>query len=456
MRTLLILLALVLSPTAFAETRVPESRSEIALSYAPVVKAVTPSVVNIYAKRVVETRASPFANDPFFSQFFDFQTRPRVQNSLGSGVIVAEHGIVVSNYHVVGDATDIRVVLADRREFDAKVVLDDPDTDLAILQIDGAPDLPALEFADSDAVEVGDLVLAVGNPFGIGQTVSSGIISASARSGQVGGRPGYFIQTDAPINPGNSGGALVDMAGRLVGINTAIVTRSGGSNGIGFAIPANLVRQYVAQAAAGRTELARPWAGLTVQGVDGPLSEALGLPVPQGVLISALHTSSPFAKAGLDIGDVITAIGGLPVDGAPEMLFRLLTLGIGTETQVDYLRDGQGRTASVTLTSAPDDPPRAEIRIRARSILNGLSVANVNPAVIQDLRLPLEAQGVAVTDVDDISIRTRLRRGDLIRRINGQIVASTADVERAARARVAGYEIEFERGGQRGIVRLRN
>ena len=212
----------------------------------------------------------------------------------------------------------------------------------------------------------------------------------------------------------------------------------------------------VAQAAAGRTELARPWAGLTVQGVDGPLSEALGLPVPQGVLISALHTSSPFAKAGLDIGDVITAIGGLPVDGAPEMLFRLLTLGIGTETQVDYLRDGQGRTASVTLTSAPDDPPRAEIRIRARSILNGLSVANVNPAVIQDLRLPLEAQGVAVTDVDDISIRTRLRRGDLIRRINGQIVASTADVERAARARVAGYEIEVERGGQRGRVRLRN
>ncbi|MDJ0629479.1 MAG: trypsin-like peptidase domain-containing protein [Rhodobacter sp.] len=456
MRALLILLAVSLAAPATAETRVPSGEAEIRLSYAPVVKAVTPSVVNIYAKRVVEARVSPFANDPFFSQFFNLQSRPRVQNSLGSGVILAEDGIVVSNFHVVGNATDIRVVLADRREFDAEMLLADPDTDLAILQLRGAPDLPALDFADSDRVEVGDLVLAVGNPFGVGQTVSSGIISASARSGQVGGRPGYFIQTDAPINPGNSGGALVDMAGRLVGINTAIVTRSGGSDGIGFAIPANLVKQYVAQAAAGKKDLVRPWAGITVQTVDGPLAEALGLDLPQGVLISALHPQSPFAEGGLEIGDVVTAIAGLPVDGGPEMLFRLLTLGIGTEAETAFLRDGAPLTAMVRLAPPPDVPPRDEIRIEARSILNGLSAANVNPVVIQKLHLPLEAQGVVVTRVEDISIRTRLRPGDLIRRINGQAIEDTGDLRRIARERVSGYEIEFERGGQRGIVRLRN
>ncbi|MDJ0826822.1 MAG: trypsin-like peptidase domain-containing protein [Rhodobacter sp.] len=456
MRALLILLMVLSAGPAAAQTRVPASQAEVTLSYAPVVKAVTPSVVNIYAKRVVEARVSPFANDPFFSEFFNMRTRPRVQNSLGSGVILAADGIVVSNFHVVGNATDIRVVLADRREFDAEVVLADPGTDLAILQLSGAPDLPALEFADSDRVEVGDLVLAVGNPFGVGQTVSSGIISASARSGQVGGRPGYFIQTDAPINPGNSGGALVDMNGQLVGINTAIVTRSGGSDGIGFAIPANLVRQYVSQAAAGKTELVRPWAGVTVQTVDGPLAEALGLDLPQGVLISALHPLSPFAVGGLEIGDVVTAIGGLPVDGGPEMLFRLLTLGIGAETEVGFLRDGDPLTATVELAAAPDDPPRRELRIQARSILNGLSAANVNPAVIQELRLPLGAEGVVVTGVEDIAIRTRLRPGDLLRRINGQRIANTDDLRRIAQARVAGYEIEFERGGQRGIVRLRN
>ena len=239
-----------------AETRVPSDTVEVKLSYAPVVKAVVPSVVNIYARRVVETQASPFANDPFFSQFFgDMRSRPRLQNSLGSGVILGADGIVVSNFHVVGNATEIRVVLADKREFDAEVLLADPQTDLAILRMINAPDLPALTFSDSDAVEVGDLVLAVGNPFGVGQTVSSGIISAQARTGMVRGRPGYFIQTDAPINPGNSGGALVDMKGQLVGINTAIVTRSGGSDGIGFAIPANLVRQYVEQAQNGADQL---------------------------------------------------------------------------------------------------------------------------------------------------------------------------------------------------------
>ena len=457
MRVLAVVLSLALVLPAYAETRVPGSEVEVKLSYAPVVKAVVPSVVNIYAKRLVETRNSPFADDPFFSQFFGHtQTRPRMENSLGSGVILGQGNIVVSNYHVVGNATDIRVVLADKREFDAELLLADQQTDLAILRLVNAPDLPALEFANSDAVEVGDLVLAIGNPFGVGQTVSSGIISAPARSGQVGGRPGYFIQTDAPINPGNSGGALVDMQGRLVGINTAIVTRSGGSNGIGFAIPASLVRQYVAQAAAGQRELDRPWAGVTVQPIDGPLAEALGLAMPQGVLLGALHPLSPFAQAGLEVGDVVTAIGGLPVDGGPEMLFRLLTLGVEHETGVSYLRDGVLKQTSVTLSTAPDVPARNTLRIETRSIFNGLTIANTNPALIQELGLSLDTQGVVVLSVEGIATRSMLRPGDILRRVNRVEINDTAVLRDLSQARVAGFEIEFERAGQRALIRLRN
>ncbi len=456
MRVLAVFLAVVFAATALAETRVPASELEVRLSYAPVVKSVVPSVVNIYAKRIVQANASPFANDPFFSQFLDMQTRSRLQNSLGSGVILGDGGFVVSNFHVVGNATDIRVVLADRREFDAELVLADQQTDLAVLRLTGAPELPVLEFADSDAVEVGDLVLAVGNPFGVGQTVSSGIISASARSGQVGGRPGYFIQTDAPINPGNSGGALVDMTGRLVGINTAIVTRSGGSNGIGFAIPANLVRQYVAQAMAGETELRRPWAGLTVQPIDGPLAEALGMAVPQGVLIGALHEASPFATAGLQVGDVITRIGRLPVDDDPEMQFRLLTLGIGVSTEVTYLRGAERHVASVALVPAPEIPPRNPVRIGSRGILNGLIAVNANPAVLAELGLAPGTRGVVVAGVEGPATRARLRPGDVLRRINGVAIRDTGDLQQVAGGRSNGYQIEFDRRGQRVVLRLRN
>jgi len=457
MRTLFLLLMLTVAHTASAQSQVPDSQVEITLSYAPVVTAAAPSVVNIYAKRVVAAAASPFANDPFFSQFFgNTQARPRVQNSLGSGVILSPDGIIVSNYHVVGQATDIRVVLADRREYDAEVILGDAETDLAVIRLIDAPDLPALDFADSDGVQVGDLVLAIGNPFGVGQTVSSGIVSGLARSGNVQGRAGYFIQTDAPINPGNSGGALVDMAGRLVGINTAIVTRSGGSNGIGFAIPANLVRQYVQQAAAGNDTLSRPWAGVSVQTVDGPLAEALGLEIPQGVLIGALHPLSPFAQAGLEVGDVVTAIAGLPVDGGAEMLFRLLTLGVGASTSVSYLRESAPYEAKVTLGVAPEQPPREAVRISARGVLDGLSAANVNPAVIEEFRLPFGSEGVVITGVEGASVRTRLRPGDLLRRMNGVPIKGTADLRRLARENVAGWEIELERGNQRAVVRIRN
>ncbi|MEO0360680.1 MAG: trypsin-like peptidase domain-containing protein, partial [Pseudomonadota bacterium] len=241
-------MALAAAPQAAVAQTVPSSQAEITLSFAPVVKRAAPAVVNVFTRKVTQRR-NPFAGDPFFERFFrefgGLGTGRRMQNSLGSGVILTDDGYVVTNDHVVTGADEVRVVLADKREFEAEIVFTDRQADIAILKLDEASDLPTLEFRASDELEVGDLVLAIGNPFGVGQTVTSGIVSALARTGgrnRRGALGGYFIQTDAAVNPGNSGGALVDMSGRLVGVNTAILSRSGGSNGIGFAIPADLVK----------------------------------------------------------------------------------------------------------------------------------------------------------------------------------------------------------------------
>ncbi|KGB81363.1 serine protease [Rhodovulum sp. NI22] len=441
-----------------AETTVPRSAAEITLSFAPIVKQAAPAVVNIYAKRVVATRVSPFADDPFFGEFFRGQGRtvPRVQNSLGSGVILSADGIVVSNYHVVGQATEIRVVLNDRREFDAEVVLGDQESDLAVLKLKDAENLPALALRDSNTVEVGDLVLAIGNPFGIGQTVSSGIVSGLARSGiSVGSGRGYFIQTDAAINPGNSGGALVDSQGRLVGINTAILTRSGGSNGIGFAIPANLVQRFVAAAAAGETRFARPWAGVSGQAVDGAMAEALGMTIPGGVVLTELHPDSPFRKAGLTVGDVVIEMGGEPVNSPQEMIFRMTAEGIGGGLDIVYLSDGAERRARVALVAAPEMPPRAPLTVPARSVLGGLSVVNINPAVASEYGLAMAAEGVLVTDPGDVAGRVGLRPGDVLLRVNDTAIRQTRDVQDAARATSRTWLIEYMRGGQRGVLRFR-
>jgi Do/DeqQ family serine protease len=439
-----------------ADTRVPASQAEITLSFAPVVKQAGPAVVNIYASRVVETRLSPFAGDPFFDRLFrDFGApRPEVQNSLGSGVIVSADGLVVSNHHVVEAATDITVVLHDNREYRAEVVLSDRDNDLAVLKLADAAGLPVLPFRDSDGVEVGELVLAIGNPFGIGQTVSLGIVSALARSSiSVGDGRGYFLQTDAAINPGNSGGALVDAAGRLVGINTAILTQSGGSNGVGFAIPSNLVRAVVAQAEQGATRFIRPWAGVNGQAVDGALAESLGLARPEGVILSDLHPESPFAKAGLKPGDIVTALDGAPVNSPPEMIFRMSARGIGARTEVTFLQGGKARQAMVDLVAPPDSPPRDARRIGRGSALEGLEVARINPAVIAEWALPMQAEGVIVTGVQAWAAQAGLAPGDVLLAINGDRVATPADVERAARAQTRNWAIDLVRQGQ--PVRLR-
>jgi len=380
-----------------------------------------------------------------------------VQNSLGSGVILSQDGIVVSNYHVVGGATDIRVVLNDRREFDGQVILADKRADLAVIRLSDAANLPTLDLHDSDAIEVGDLVLAIGNPFGVGQTVTSGIISGLARSGGAMQRGvGYFIQTDAPINPGNSGGALVDMAGRLLGIPTSIVTRSGGSNGIGFAIPANLVAQYVAQAQAGADEFARPWAGVTVQAVTGPIAEAMEMEVPHGVIVNDLHALSPYAAAGLKAGDVILAINGDAVDAPAELRFRMLTAGLGADAVVDYLRKGKARRAEVAMIPAPDTPPAREVTVQTRSALQGMSIATINPKIMERFGLPVSATGVIVTGLDGPSLRSGVKPGDLILSLNREKVQDTDKVLDILSDRPRRVRLELQRGRQRAVISIGN
>ena len=458
-RTLLLSLVMTALPLgAMAQTAVPASEAEISLSFAPVVKAAAPAVVNIYATRIVQERRSPFADDPFFNQFFEAlgPAQPRLQNSLGSGVIVSAGGIVVSNYHVVGQATEIRVVLNDRREFEADVILGDEESDLAVLRLREAEALPFLEMRNSDELEVGDLVLAIGNPFGVGQTVSSGIVSGLARSAlQVGDGRGYFIQTDAAINPGNSGGALVDVQGRLVGINTAILTRGGGSNGIGFAIPANLVKSIVAQAEAGAARFARPWAGLSGQAMDAALAESLGLARPDGVVISEVHPKSPFASAGLEPGDVILSLGGEPTNTPQEVIFRMAALGVGTETEITWLRGGEAMQATMVLAPAPDDPPREQTTVTADVGLRGLTVVRINPAVIEELGLPMQAEGVAVLQAEDLSARAGVQRGDILLGINGAAVTAPADVLALAEMGARVWVLDLIREGRQVRLRFR-
>ncbi|MGR3617000.1 MAG: trypsin-like peptidase domain-containing protein [Paracoccaceae bacterium] len=458
-RNLLFVLTLIAAPTVQAETRVPTSQAEISMGFAPLVKEAAPAVVNIYAKIVTQVPdRSPFMSDPFFDNFFRGLTKPkpRVQNSLGSGVILSEDGIVVSNYHVVGMATDIRVVTSDRREYSAKVVLGDQASDLAILQLEEAKDLPFLKLRDSDQVEVGELALAIGNPFGVGQTVSSGIVSGLARSGgNSGGGRGYYIQTDAPINPGNSGGALIDVNGDLIGINTWILSRSGGSNGIGFAIPANLVREFVSQAREGTGSFQRPWAGMSGQPVDADLAASLGLGLPEGMVISDLHDVSPFANAGFKVGDVITHVDGEVVNSPSEMVFRMTVAGLGRKSAVTRVRGSEAEVIEVELILAPDEPAAEPIVLNEKALLPGLTVVRINPAVTVRMQLSLSARGVVVTTPGPLGARVGLQPGDILREIDGRDITETLDVPEALSDTGRQVQILIERRGRNINLRFR-
>ncbi|SLN18290.1 Periplasmic pH-dependent serine endoprotease DegQ precursor [Falsiruegeria litorea R37] len=457
-RVILPLLLLLTPAAAIAETRVPASQAEISLGFAPVVKRAAPAVVNIYAKIITSGQPNPFFSDPFFQDFFGGFGAPqqRVQNSLGSGVILSDDGYVVSNYHVVGMASEIQVVTTDRREYSATVVLGDEESDIAILRLDQASDLPSLALRDSDQVEVGELVLAIGNPFGVGQTVSSGIVSGLARSGAATGKArGYFLQTDAPINPGNSGGALIDVNGDLIGINTSILSRSGGSNGIGFAIPANLVREFLRQARQGNEYFVRPWAGIAGQPMNADIADSLGLALPEGVVISDIHAVSPLTQAGFKVGDVVTHVDGEPVNSPSEMMFRMSVTGIGGVSTMTRLRDGEREELGVAMIEAPDEPPAEDIKLDDQTALPGLVVARANPAVISYLGLPLSAEGVVVIDPGPYGARAGLQHGDIVAGINGEDMLTTTDVRKALTDTGRWVRLDLQRRGQKLSLRFR-
>ncbi|HEY1941335.1 MAG TPA: DegQ family serine endoprotease [Roseiarcus sp.] len=438
-----------------AEKTVPQSPGEVRLSFAPVVKKVRPAVVNVYASRVETMARNPLFDDPIFRQFFGQQGQEsRVAQSLGSGVIVDPSGLVVTNNHVIEGMTDVKVALSDRREYAAKIVLRDPRTDLAVLKIQSDERFPVLELGDSDAIEVGDFVIAIGNPFGVGQTVTQGIISALART-QIGINDyGFFIQTDAAINPGNSGGALVDLDGRLVGVNSAIVSRSGGSVGIGFAIPVNMVKSVIAAAKHGGV-VKRPWLGASLQNVTKDIADSIGLDRPAGALVANVYPHGPAAEANLKRGDVITAVDGQPVDDSGGVGFRLAVKPLGGVATITVLRDGKTLALSVKLAAAPETPPRDTIRISGRSPFQGAQVMNVSPAVAEELSLENITEGVVVTDVADGSVAADvgLQKGDLVLEVNSAKIATTHDLEAASAQRARYWDLILQRGGE--VIRSR-
>lgn len=439
------------------ERRVPANEGEAKLSLAPVVSRASPAVVNVYAQR---TERNPMLNDPFFRRFGGSLGIPeeRVQQSLGSGVLVRADGVVVTNNHVIAGADKLKVVLADRREFDAKLILADPQTDLAVLRLEGLDGerLPILPFAEARATQVGDLVIAIGNPFGLNQSVTSGIISALARTGVSLNDFSFFVQTDAAINRGNSGGALVDLDGNLVGVNSAILSESGGSNGIGFAIPSALVRRVV-ESALSDGRVVRPWLGARGQAVTAELARSMGLDRPQGVILADLYPAGPLAKAALRKGDVVLAVNGEEVYDEQGLRFQAATLRPGAQARVEFLRGGARQTVNVRVEAPPERPAADPRTIAGRNPLAGAVIVTLSPAVAESLGIDPLLEGAAIRAVDGRGPAARLgfQAGDIIRAVNGQGIETSAELEQLLAAPSRGWALTVERNGERQTITVR-
>lgn len=429
--------------------RVPFSSQEIQLSFAPLVRETAPAVVNVYASARVQAR-SPFMGDPFFERFFSVpQMPPRLRSSLGSGVLVDPSGIVVTNHHVIREADEVKIALADGREFSSEILLQDEGLDLAILKVAGQETFPAARLGDSEALEVGDLVLAIGNPFGVGQTTTSGIVSALARTPGGISDFGFFIQTDAAINPGNSGGALINMSGEVVGINTAIYSRSGGSNGIGFAIPTNIVRAVVEAARDGAEFFARPYVGASFDPVTPPIAEALGMDRPIGALVTNIAPESPAARAGLQSGDVVAAVNGNRIDNPEALDYRLTTLPMGETAEIEILRNGRQQRLAIPIERAPEGSGR-QVEIGGDGPFAGTRVAELSPALAQRLRLPVNEKGVVVVAMarNSPAAGIGLRAGDIVREVNGEEIDTPERMKAIVESRARWWQFSVERDGR--------
>ena len=433
----------------------PTSQAQVQLSYSPVVKQTAPAVVNIFTSRTVRTRT----RSSFFDQMFGMQRAPRdrVESSLGSGVIVRGNGIIVTNAHVVKGADELKVVLNDRREFEAEIIAQDEETDLAVLRIDTKGEImPTLRVGADNESEVGDIVLAIGNPFGVGQTVTSGIISALGRTNV--SDISSAIQTDAAVNPGNSGGALVNLRGELIGVNTAIFSRSGGSNGIGFAIPAELVERAI-DSALSEGRIVRPWIGAKTNGVDATMAAALGLDRAKGAVINELLLGGPAAKAGLDKGDVILSVGGTDINDDSGLRFKLATLRPLESTQIQYVRDGVTRTTSVRVDTPQESPARDEKDLEGVHPFKGAVVVNMSPALGEELGFDPYQKGVMVLKVRRGSAANynRLRPGDFILSVNDTDISSTRQLDSVLVSEPVDvvWDVEIDRDGRIGALPIR-
>lgn len=449
-----------------SEAQVPHSETQVRLSFAPIVKKTAPAVVNIYTKTLVQAR-NPFLGDPVFQHFFgerQFLGGPsgapaaRVQSSLGSGVLVRSDGIVITNNHVVEGSDAIKVELSDKRQYDAKIVAQDERTDLAALKLIGTNNqqLPFLELHDADTLEVGDLVLAIGNPYGIGQTVTNGIVSALARN-QVGIQDfRSLIQTDAAINPGNSGGALVTMDGKLVGINTAIVSKSGGSSGVGFAIPSNLVAPILASVDKGG-KVKRPWIGLAVENVTSEIAASLGLSYPMGVLIRGVSKNGPAHKAGLKVGDLLTHIDGQELSSEGAFRFRLAVRPIGATLKMKAIRSGNSLEFDVPLEEPKDFPKKNPTPLAGRQPLAGATVANLSPALSSELGLDDVESGVIILEIKRGSPvhRLGLMPGDVVESVNGSAPNTVNDLIDFLQRAKNGWALGLRRGDEKFTIDVR-
>lgn len=429
--------------------RIPGDAGALKASFSPVVRKATPAVVNVFSRRLVRQRVDPFWD--FFNG--GGVPRSRVEQSLGSGVLVRSDGVVVTNNHVIDGMQEIMVVLADRREFPAKVLLADAKSDLAVLQIDTKGErLPVLAIDDREPVQVGDLVLAIGNPFGVGQTVTNGIVSALARTDVGITDYSFFIQTDAAINPGNSGGALVDMDGDLIGLNTAIFSRSGSSSGIGFAIPATMVKQVVESAVGGRSSVVRPWLGIKTQAVTSEIARSIGLDRPEGVLIADLFPGGPAERAGVKQGDLILTIDGQAVNDEAAINYRIGTRKPGDTAVLQVRRDGVLRNLTVKVSPPPSEPARDERLLSGRNPMDGATVVNLSPAVADEFGADpfIARDGVLVIKVSPQGYAggAGFQPGDLIREVNGKAVQSTRDLAEALKSGASVWRVTIQRGGQ--------
>ena len=449
-------LALVAAPACAELKQVPQGSDEVTLSFAPVVKKAAPAVVNVYASRTEKVQRNPLFDDPVFRQFFgeggNQGPRSQTQRSLGSGVVVDASGLVVTNYHVIDQMTDVKVALADGSEYPADIALRDQRNDLAVLRIKGGSGaFPTMEMGSSDAVEVGDIALAIGDPFGVGQTVTQGIISALARSNVVAGQAtSFYLQTDASINPGNSGGALVDIHSRLTGINSAIFSQSGGSIGIGFAIPVDMVKIVVAAAKAGDTIVHRPWLGAGLQAVTYDIAESFGLNRPIGALVTDVNAASPAAQAGLRQGDLIAAIDGKVVESPESFGFRFGTKPIGGVAHLTIRRGGKTQQVDVKLIRAPDTPKADQVLIAGSTPFAGLTAANMSPAVAENLSEAQDRDGVVIVAVaqESNAAAVAFQKGDMILSINGKAIKTTKDLVAATSGQLDYWKLSILRGGQ--------